>query len=176
MIIWPALPRRTNTDYTFIFIWLQSIVIKVTICFFSYQIVHFSNNFRTYKEVSQCSTMQWAGIHAHIQHASPKRAGVPVPKLVTSWKLGDCRSIDWKTYQVICSSPEFSLVLEITFGQEEKWDPLQCDQVFSGAITTSGYIKLLHWAKNYHGTIFSPIMVVSGGGGGGQKIFRANSC
>ena len=26
-----------------------------------------------------------------------------------SWKLGDCRSIDWKTYQVICSSPEFFL-------------------------------------------------------------------
>ena len=77
-------------------------------------------------------------------------------------------SIDWKTYQVICSSPEFSLVLEITFGQEEKWDPLQCDQVFSGAITTSGCIKLLHWAKNYHGTIFSPKMVASGGC---QKIF-----
>ena len=34
---------------------------------------------------------------------------------------------------------------------------LQCDQTFLEAITTSGHIKLLHWAKNYHGISYQRI-------------------
>ena len=33
----------------------------------------------------------------------------------------------------------------------------QCDQIFLEAITTSGHIKLLHWAKNYHGISYQRI-------------------
>ena len=35
--------------------------------------------------------------------------------------------------------------------------PVQCDQIFLEAITTSGHIKLLHWAKNYHGISYQRI-------------------
>ena len=35
--------------------------------------------------------------------------------------------------------------------------PDQCDQIFLEAITTSGHIKLLHWAKNYHGIYYQRI-------------------